>query len=230
MTSRLRFFVARRMALSLALLALFTLIFTVLAVRLSGSGLFAFDDRISSWVFKLVSDRMTPVMKGFTFLGSTVGITLFTIIAIGWMIWRKQYWEPLFLVIAVLGGTAFNHVLKAIFHRERPTLHRLIEQSGYSFPSGHSMESFIFYGMICMLLFVFFKNTRTRALLLLLTALIILSIGVSRIYLGVHYPSDVLAGYCAGGAWLIVCLTVLDMVLDARRKSGKTKAAGASGH
>ena len=81
------------------------------------------------------------------------------------------------------------------------------------------MISFIFYGMLCMLLIVFLKSRKAKVSMFLIAIFIISAIGISRIYLGVHYPSDVMAGYAAGGAWLTICLMGLKLVLESRKRS-----------
>ncbi|HEX6922907.1 MAG TPA: phosphatase PAP2 family protein, partial [Bacillales bacterium] len=100
-----------------------------------------------------------------------------------------------------------------IFQRQRPEIHRLIEVTGYSFPSGHAMGSFVFYGMLGYFFILFLKSEYLKAGSTLLMAGLIFMIGFSRVYLGVHYPSDVLAGFAAGGAWLTICIIGLKVVV-----------------
>lgn len=95
-----------------------------------------------------------------------------------------------------------NHLLKDFFQRERPTIHRLAEEVGYSFPSGHSMAAFALYGAFVYLLWKHVNSRTGRALLAAIGAIIVFAIGISRIYLGVHYPSDVVGGYFASWVWL----------------------------
>jgi membrane-associated phospholipid phosphatase len=163
----------------------------------------------------------TFIMKFFTLLGSTTALISLCVISIILMIWQKKRWETLFLIVAILGGVLFNHLLKWTFHRNRPTVHRLIEETGFSSPSGHSMVSFVFYGMLGMLFFMFLKSKGLKGIVFISGAVVILMIGLSRIYLGVHYPSDVLAGFAAGGAWLTICLMGLKLVLKFGREGYK---------
>lgn len=121
------------------------------------------------------------------------------------------------MALALGGGMVFNLLLKELFRRERPELHRLIEEGGYSFPSGHSMASFLFYGMVAVFLYLFVVSRLAKLGIVLAAVILIACVGASRIYLGVHYPSDVLAGYAAGGAWLVLCLLGMHLVLERRR-------------
>jgi membrane-associated phospholipid phosphatase len=210
--------IKKYMFFSLCFLSLFTFIFAKFADELVESELNHFDQTIINWIQSLMNPQLTFIMKTFTFLGSPLALSLFVFISVLWMIRKKKYWEAVFLVIGIGGGGTFDLFLKWIFHRQRPNFHRLIEESGYSFPSGHSMVSIIFYGMLCMLLIVFINSTITKVVGISCTLFIITMIGFSRVYLGVHYPSDVLAGYAAGGTWLIICLMGLKVILEIRKK------------
>jgi membrane-associated phospholipid phosphatase len=205
--------------ISVTILSVFTFIFVRFADELIEAELYHFDQTIIDWIQSFVRPQLTSIMKVFTFFGSTVALILLLFISVVLLVWQKKRWEVIFLVIGIAGGGIFNLLLKWIFHRQRPTLHRLIEETGYSFPSGHSMGSFIFYGMLCMLYVMFLKSRTAKVIMIMSTVLIIVMVGLSRIYLGVHYPSDVLAGYAAGGTWLTICLIGLRLVLEARKRN-----------
>ena len=125
-------------------------------------------------------------------------------------------------LVAVLGSSFFNTLLKWIFHRARPTIHPIIQETGYSFPSGHSMVSFVMYGMLTYFLVLFFVKRSAKIITIIFFSVLVLFIGLSRIYLGVHYPSDVIAGFSAGGTWLVICLIFLIIILEFRSKRSKT--------
>lgn len=116
-----------------------------------------------------------------------------------------------------LGSLLLNTLMKQWFHRERPDIHRIIQEVGYSFPSGHSMAAFSLYGVIAYLLWRHLNRRRERVLLIVLAVLMTGGIGWSRIYLGVHYPSDVVGGYAASGAWLMLSIGLFESY-RARRK------------
>jgi undecaprenyl-diphosphatase len=109
------------------------------------------------------------------------------------------------LLIIFIGG--LNELIKRLVGRERPILERLAEATGFGFPSGHAMVSSSFYGLIGYLLWINLRGKWSGAWSIpVVTMLLLAGIGFSRIYLGVHYPSDVFAGFAAGGAWLAGCI------------------------
>ena len=112
---------------------------------------------------------------------------------------KTHYLEGFFFLMALLGGWGLEALFKSIFHRVRPGIDRLIDITGYSFPSGHATVGFAFYGMLAYLLYLNLKNRWARILISFLILIMVFFIGVSRIYLGVHYPSDVIAGFATGG-------------------------------
>ena len=106
----------------------------------------------------------------------------------------------------MIGTPIINQILKQFFHRARPDLHRLIEIGGYSFPSGHAMNAFAVYGILAFLLWRHIPTRLGRVALIMISSIFILMIGISRIYLGVHYPSDIIGGYFASGFWLAISI------------------------
>ena len=97
-----------------------------------------------------------------------------------------------------------NIVLKQIVQRPRPTEYRIVNETGYSFPSGHSMVSMAFYGFLIYLIYKYVKNKYLKIGLITFLSILIISIGISRIYLGVHYTSDVMAGFCISVSYLVL--------------------------
>jgi undecaprenyl-diphosphatase len=117
---------------------------------------------------------------------------------------------------AVAGSAVLNHLLKVLFARPRPHFeHPLLVETSYSFPSGHAMESFVVYGMLAYFAVLALRSWESRG-----AALLVVLIGFSRMYLGVHYLSDVLAGYAAGGVWLSALITGTETI---RRSKNETK-------
>ncbi len=122
-------------------------------------------------------------------------------LAILWSLRKKR--EAVFFAIALISGEIIKEFLKFLFHKERPDAGlALIQESGYSFPSGHAFMSVIFYGMICYFIYQVCKNKWQKMILLIATAVLVFLIGFSRIYLGAHWISDVLAGWLIGGVIL----------------------------
>ena len=109
--------------------------------------------------------------------------------------------------------TILNQLLKRILQRPRPTEYRIIEETGYSFPSGHSMISMAFYGYLIYLIYKYVKNKYIKWISIILLSILICVIGISRIYLGVHYTSDVLGGFLISISYLIIYISVVNKYL-----------------
>lgn len=166
--------------------------------RLSG-----FDIPIITWVQSWESPTWTALAKFCATLGSAKIVILLCILTMIFLYFVLKHRSELIFLIIVCGGSALlNVLLKAEFVRERPTIHRILEETGYSFPSGHAMGAFSFYAAVAFLLWRHIPTKWGRVLLILTAAGMILMIGLSRVYAGVHYPSDVLAGYLISGCWL----------------------------
>lgn len=155
----------------------------------------------------LISDFVTPIAKFITnFGGATcliaIAIILFVIIK------NKKIGISIILNLGIV--TILNVLLKRILQRPRPEEFRIINESGYSFPSGHSMISMAFYGFLIYLIYKNVKNKYLKWTLITILGTLIISIGISRIYLGVHYTSDVLAGFLIAISYLIVYISILN--------------------
>jgi undecaprenyl-diphosphatase len=198
--------VVRDMVWSLGAAGALLLVFLVLSQSLSSDWLHAFDRDVSGYVQGWRADSWTAVAKVFTFMGSgSTEFILFFLIAALLLFKFKHRGETLVLFVGVLGTWGLNTWLKGLFERDRPAAEGWLAQvDGFSFPSGHSMVSILFYGLLAYLLWVNVRQMWKAAWLVPVVAVVIVGcIGLSRIYLGVHYPSDVLAGYSAGGVVLI---------------------------
>jgi membrane protein YqaA with SNARE-associated domain/membrane-associated phospholipid phosphatase len=188
------------------------LFFTKLASELLENELTHFDRMVGQWVIFFRSSWLTPVMSFITNLGSTgwvIGIIVaITIIGISF----RSRLEVLGLNICVVGAVIFSQTLKVSFHRTRPDLPWLTPASGYSFPSGHALISLALYGFIAYLILRNLKWPRWRFLLAGSVLLIPVLIGISRVYLGVHYPSDVLGGWAVATAWMGTCIAGVEFL------------------
>lgn len=167
------------------------------------------DESILLGLQKLQHPLLDTLMKGITFLGEPL-VVLSICSALSINFWRNQrHREATALTTATVGAVGLNVFLKELFRRARPTLWDYIVNVGhYSFPSGHAMVSTAVYGCIGYILAREFPQWRTQ--ILGSTTIVILAIGLSRLYLGVHWPTDVLAGYAVGLLWLIVCILYLE--------------------
>lgn len=181
-----------------------------------------FDDQVvqmDNMIYQLVvnslrTEKITPMLKIITELGG-VYFLVTTVILSWFMIKNKRI--ALIISANLILSTILNISIKNIIQRPRPEGYRLILESGYSFPSGHAMASMAFYGL---LIYMIGKNVKLKPLkytLIGLLSLIIFSIGLSRIYLGVHYASDVLGGFCLSIAYLVVFTTITKSMLKIQR-------------
>jgi membrane-associated phospholipid phosphatase len=147
------------------------------------------------WVFQIVSWLGAQALLGLAVL---TGIVLAL---------RRDWLRVCAIAITMAAGTALSAMLKTIFHRGRPEVAtEFITHQTWSFPSGHAMNSLIGYGFLAYLLLERTHDRRARAAIVVVTLLLVGVVGFSRLYLGVHYLSDVIAGFLAGATWLIVCI------------------------
>ena len=156
---------------------------------------------------------LTPIVKIFTNFGSALFLLPVTILLCLILKNRIIRFSILFNLIFI---TIINQVLKFIVQRPRPTDFKLIDESGYSFPSGHAMISVAFYGYLIFLIYKYIKNKIIKFLLISLLVILIIIIGVSRIYLGVHYTSDVLAGFLISLSYLIMYISISNKWIEGR--------------
>lgn len=161
-----------------------------------------FDETIYNVVANhLIKDSFTPffkLMTNFANMYWLIGLAIILLLSIKNRSIGKR-------IILNLGTSALtNYIIKLLLQRPRPLGNRIIEESGYSFPSGHSMVSMAFYGYLIYLIHKNIKNKYVKVALNLLLSILIISIGISRIYLGVHYTSDVIAGFLVAIAYLII--------------------------
>lgn len=169
-----------------------------------------FDLAIRNEVHAYASPPLTRAMIFISFLGGD-GLTAAAILSvIAFLVFHLRR-EALWMVVTILGAVVLDLSLKYAFHRPRPVPFFVPVPYTYSFPSGHSLFSFCFYGVLAGLLTRRIRSRIWRVLAWTLAALLVAAIGLSRIYLGVHYPSDVIAGYLAASLW-VSTLVALDRV------------------
>ena len=180
-------------------------LFSAIADEILDKESFTFDKEILLTLRELHTPVLDKVMLGFTFLGEPVILLIVCLILSIWLLTRGQRSQATILIIAAAGAVALNNLLKLLFGRARPMLwERIVDVGQYSFPSGHAMISMVIFGMIGYLLSSKFPLWRIG--IISLTILLVTGIGLSRLYLGVHWPTDIVAGYAAGLVWLITCI------------------------
>ena len=172
-----------------------------------------FDETILRWMRNpadlsqpLGPSWLASVARDYTSLGSTAVITMTCVAAAGFLALRKKFGALVLVVVSIAGGAIVSTLLKQTFERPRPSLvPHLTEVTSLSFPSGHSMIAAITYLTLGSLIARTTSDRRLKVYVLGFAALLTFIIGVTRVYLGVHYPTDVLAGWCAGISWALLC-------------------------
>ena len=163
-------------------------------------------DKLAFSLFKIRTPLLTKIFLIITNLGSPYVLIVLTLLS--FLLKNKKI---SFIITANLGLiTIINQVLKFIVKRPRPRDLFLIIETGYSFPSGHSMVSLSFYGLLIYFIYKYFKNKKLKIFLITFLSLIIVLIGISRVYLGVHFVSDVISGFLLSLSYLIIFIKVIN--------------------
>ncbi len=158
----------------------------------------------------LISDFVTPIAKFITNFGGAIFLIVLTVFLF-LVIKNRKIGVSIFSNLVII--TVLNQLLKRILQRPRPTEFRIIEETGYSFPSGHSMISMAFYGYLIYLIYKYVKNKYIKWTAIVLLSILVCCIGISRIYLGVHYTSDVLGGFLISVSYLVVYISAVNKFL-----------------
>ena len=209
----------------IGLIATCLAVFFALWVMVETDNASLIDDPVRNAVISVRADWLTPIMKAITYMGNWQTITAICVILLLFRKTRLVYGVPLSIgaIIVSLG----NKGIKAIVMRPRPDQAMfLIEQGGWSFPSGHAITSMFFFGMLIWLIRREARigsnaqtggnsiSARTANVLTVLLAIPMILIGVSRVYLGVHYPTDVLAGWCLGILVIVIMIGVIEKIQE----------------
>jgi undecaprenyl-diphosphatase len=169
----------------------------------------ALDALATPFLHGLSNPTLDAVMGGITQLGSPVVVVPILVAALVLLVWRGRRREALFLTILLAGSLILNQSMKLIFERPRPQLSWAKVIPEYSFPSGHAMNSLVFYVGLALIVWVVWGR-RAGSIALVAAIGLALLIGVSRIYLGYHYFTDVVGGFLAGAAWLLIVVAAFD--------------------
>lgn len=210
--------------------------FAELAGHVSSGGTQKFDDAVMTWIGAHQNPTVQMAMLEITSLGTGTVVAMIVFIA-GMFLWlNKHKHSALLLMVATFGGVLLNNLLKIGFDRPRPHVFKWgTYAASSSFPSGHAMSSVIVYGTVAYLAARLQQRPASRILTLTFAAIIVIMICASRVYLGVHYPSDIAAGAIIGLAWAGFCMAILEAAqLYAKRNAPQMleaeapAAAGAS--
>ncbi len=177
------------------------LVFLIVALLINVEATESWDRMIGESLYRIGE------MDGFFIFLSYIGSKLFfypaLVVLTIFILFIRNWYLALFLWANLVGVRLLNTLLKTIFSRDRPSLDHVVEAGFYSYPSGHSMNSMAFYGAIAFLCYLIIKQSWLRNTLMAVCFLLIGLIGFSRVYLGVHYPLDVLGGFSMGASWIL---------------------------
>ena len=205
-THKIGAFTWRQLALAFVATAGLMAIFVQLVEEVSEGETLAIDGAILQWFRGLHTPWLDGFVSVMTDVGGTVGVALILLALVGLFVWKKKYQALWQLGLGVLGAVAINLILKNIFTRDRPDLWAsIVNETSYSFPSGHAMAS----SAVALSVILIFWQTRYRWLITVLAVDYMLFVGATRLYLGVHYPTDILGGWVMSSFWVIVVAVII---------------------
>ncbi len=194
------------------IMVIFLILFSIFAYKIVMNKSIYIDKIVYDFICdNFMSERMTNIVKILTSLGSALVVIILTIVL---FMAIKNKRIAVSIVINLIVITILNNLLKIIFLRPRPNVNNLILESGYSFPSGHSSTGMAFYGYLIYLIYKYVNNKKIKISLIIFLSLVIVAIGLSRIYLGVHYASDVLGGFLLAIVYLIIFITITNKCIE----------------
>ena len=194
--------------------------FTEIAEGIHAEGMLAFwDKQAAGAVQAAATDHLTLFARGVSFLGSVVFLAAASVCAAAVFIWRRWFDALLGLALTMIGGSLLNTLLKHLFQRKRPIFENpLVELSTFAFPSGHTMGATLFYIFLAAICAHAMQRRRMRVLAVSAAVLMVVLVGLSRIYLGAHFFTDVLGAIVAGLAWLAFCWTAVETLRKWRKR------------
>jgi undecaprenyl-diphosphatase len=206
--------------MSVILLSLF--IFLILAGIYSSTGSFIFDNTAASYLFARRNPSLNKLFIFITSAGNVFSIIVFSLAAIIILYWRKMKRDAVFFGINIAGLWVFNELLKYAFKRPRPSVPRIVNASGFSFPSGHAMISMGFAALTIFYIISYVKNRSIAFFISVLLFAYSLLVGMSRVYLGAHYLSDVIAGWAGGIFWASFTIILFETI-NIKKEGSRTE-------
>lgn len=193
-------------------------LFDELTENLKDKYLISYDAQISGFVMNYRTPALTEYFIFVTNLGDTWGYVVAFILCTLLFYWKFKSWKYVSqLALVMILALSSDLILKKIINRTRPDIEHLVKIDTASYPSGHAMISMAFYGFLIYLIYKFKINKTLKIFLIAFCAFLILNIGISRIYLGVHFPSDIAGGWIAGFIWVIFCIMIFNLIKVFRR-------------
>ncbi len=218
----LPYFITSFIALLIVLVGIYA--FIELTQDLSTTVMAGYDKSIAAFAVSLRTPQLTQIMQYITNIGDLYGyLVMLVLCTIAFYIAFKNWRYVLQIVFVLMLSSLANTILKKIINRARPTATHLVTVKTLSYPSGHAMSAMAFYGFMIYLLFTFKMNKYVKTALISVCGLMIVAIGFSRIYLGVHFPSDIAGGYIAGFIWVVFCALLFNLIYFFRREKADKK-------
>lgn len=197
-------------------------LFVELTDELPGKGIKNYDDAITNYIISWRSPTLNQFFQVVTDMGDVYAYIVVTTIAVAYFIFKLKNKKFIFQLLGILLLSAISNIaLKQVINRARPTLEHMVVVKTLSYPSGHAMSAMAFYGFLIYLTFRIKMSRWLRSFLIFIFTFLILAIGISRIYLGVHFPSDVAGGFIAGLIWVALCIVlfnIIDLLRERRRQ------------
>ena len=181
-------------------------IFILLSILVLTKNDIYLDTKVYDFISKFIKPTRTPNIIRITSIASASVVIIITILVL--IIFKNKKYG-IYMSVNLILITIIQLILKNLFTRNRPIDINLIDETGYSFPSGHSLTSMAFYGFIIYLIFISNINKKIKIILITFLSILIFMIGISRIYLGVHYATDVLGGFSLSLAYLIIYINII---------------------
>lgn len=198
-----------RQNIQLIIIAIISIMFIIILTDVLANEISYFDNNIYNFISQFIKEPITRILKVVTNFGGPIIIIAITIII---LITCRDTRYKAYIVLNLAIVTIINQTLKFVIQRPRPSeLFRLIEERGYSFPSGHSMASMAFYGLLIYFAYTKIQDKNLKCLVCILLSVLIFIIGISRIYLGVHYASDVLGGFLLTIVYLYIFVKAFEL-------------------
>ncbi|MCR4322662.1 MAG: phosphatase PAP2 family protein [Candidatus Azambacteria bacterium] len=205
-----RFF-DKRFLFTAGIYVAFVAVVIAVAAALAGRGVLAFIDHpFLAYAEAIRSDALTPVMRATTMLGSGTIVVGLSIVGVMWLLYRGMAVYAVAFITSVVGASGVTVVMKWVLERPRPSGFQALMEHTFSFPSGHAALSLAFFGILVYFLIRHTSRRSLQVFAVLVGGMIIIAIGVSRVYLGVHWPSDVVGSYVLVGLWLAIVIRQME--------------------
>ncbi|MDB6128427.1 MAG: phosphatase family protein [Verrucomicrobia bacterium] len=197
----------------------------------TGDSSVQFDETVATYFHQRATPAMVKAMYAISFFGSARFILPTTALIAVYLGWRRKFYPLAMVILVVGGGTLLNLAVKQVIHRHRPVFADPIATlTSYSFPSGHTMDSTLLYGLLAVFFAMSARHTAAKVGIFFFAAIIVALIALSRIFLGLHYLTDVLGAMAAGVAWLSLCVTGVETYRQRKMAKPARRRMTVSGH